>query len=1105
MMKKLLRLTIIISMVSTQIFAQIIKGKVTSSADGQPLPGVSVAVKGNNSGTTTNADGSYSVNSSGKAQLIFSYIGFKGQTVDVNSRSVIDISLEEDISVLNDVVVTALGVSKQQKALGYAMTTVSSKELVKVGNTNLATALYGKAPGVRIATAPGGSTSAVNITIRGVNSITGKNQPLIVLDGVPIRDGEVKNDNYWGDQRQRGNGLGEINPEDIESISILKGASAAALYGSEAVNGVVLITTKSGKGGKKGFNVDFNANYSTDKIAYLPRYQTVRGPGAPLTVNNGGQDAEGFIYYDTNGDGTKDTRGVLGYSINFGPKFDGKPTMAWDGQVRPYEYQKNNWANLFQDAHNSQVNVAVSQATENSNIRFSLTRQDNEGISMNSKNARNIANLNTSYKFSKKFRTDLMVNYINQNTLNRPYSIDRMMNNFTGMMGPFDNGDWYMNKYQTSQGYRFVTGASGQSLTPSENIIYNGFKGDIADYVWRVNKHKSVELSNRVIASITNYYQITPNLNLRARLSSDFTSLNTEDQQATEKPNAFGYSGYFGIQNNLYSIVYGDALLTYNKKLTQDLGLTLMAGYTANKERNSFTSRGTNAGLSTENLFDIAASVNTPNSGSYRSNRVIDAILGTANLDYKNVLFLEGTVRRDRTSTMNPNQNSFVYPSLNSSFIFSQMWDMPSFISYGKVRGSWGIVGNYPDIYSANIAYNQSTLGIQQTGGQSVLYTTIPTSFGNDGIRPEQKHEFEFGLETKLFKNRIGLDISYYNAQVRDQILPLTLPSTSGAVSVLTNIGTLRNKGIELGITTSVIKTQKVSLDLGVNYAWNRNIVEKLANNATELLHADYDGNAAQLRSVVGQPMGDFYAHGIEKNSQGQDLVQPDGLYKIDANNWKKVGNTQPKGVGGIFGSLSYKGFNLDAMTDFRIGGYVMPTGINWMTSRGITQESTKYMDAASGGLSYYVVNGKGIQTSAAKGPNGEEVLHDGMLLAGVTADGAKNDNVISQAYYYWNVYNWGGPQYSSSRYELYIQKASYLKMRELSLGYSVPTRIASKIGASKLQLSVYGRNLFFLYRNLKDLDPEVLTAGSRWFQTVNNSGTNPSTKSVGIMLRSSF
>jgi TonB-dependent SusC/RagA subfamily outer membrane receptor len=270
MFKKIPLLVIIFLMVSSQIFAQAVRGKVISSADGQPLPGVSVVVKGTNAGTATNADGTYTINVSPKSQLIFSYIGFTSLTVDVNSRSVVDVSMTEDMSSLGELVVTGFGISREQKALGYATSTIAAKDLTNVANTNVANALYGKAAGVRIAAAPGGSTSATNIVIRGVNSITGRSQPLIVMDGIPIRDGEVRNNDYWSDQRQRGNALNEINPEDIESISILKGASAAALYGSEAVNGVVMITTKKGAKGKKGFNVDFNANTSVDRVAYTP-------------------------------------------------------------------------------------------------------------------------------------------------------------------------------------------------------------------------------------------------------------------------------------------------------------------------------------------------------------------------------------------------------------------------------------------------------------------------------------------------------------------------------------------------------------------------------------------------------------------------------------------------------------------------------------------------------------------------------------------------------------------------------------------------------------------------------------------------------------------
>ncbi len=1108
MVKSLFRLLVLLLVASAPVFAQTITGKVTSASNGDALPGVSILVKGTTRGTSTDGGGNFSIPASSSSKLVFSYIGYKSLEVDVANRSTIDVAMEEDASQLNEVVITALGIPKEQRSLGYATATVNSEAIVKTATPNFATALYGKAPGVTISATPGGATSGVSISIRGFSSISGNTQPLIVLDGIPIRNGESRNTNYWGDQRIRGNGLLDLNPADIESISVLKGASAAALYGSEAVNGVLLVTTKSGKG-KKGIGVDFSASYNVDKIAYLPRYQNVRGPGYPLNYNNGGQDAAGFIYYDTNGDGTKETRGLLGTSVNFGPKFDGQPVMSWDGNIRPYVASNNSYADLFEDASSSNVNLSISKATDNSNLRFSFTRQDNGMISYGAKNSKNIANLNASFNLSSKLRTDLMVNYVNQYTHNRPFMVDRMINNFTGMMDRFESADWYNERYQTSQGYRFVNGANTQSLTPNENIRYNGFKGDIADYVWNVRKNTYNEYSDRVIASITQHWQITDELKLRGRIATDLTSERIEGENYSTVPLAFNYSGGFSMNNNLYNNVYGDVLLTYTKVLTPDITVSVLGGYNANRQLNTNLSRSTNGGLSTENFFDLAASVNVANGGQRRDRSLRDAYLGTVNFDYKNLFFVEGTIRRDRTSTLAKGNNAFVYPSVNASFIFSDAFSLPSFFSFGKLRGSWGIVGNYPPIYSANNAYNQGSLGIQQAGGQSVLYTNISSSYGNDKIRPEQKHELEFGLETKFYNNRIGLDISYYNAQIVDQILPLTIAATSGARSILANIGTLRNQGVEVAFNATPIKGTSLNdfnWDLILNVAKNTNKVEKLANNSTELLHADYDGNAAQLRSVVGRPMGDIYAHGVLTNAQGQKIVGPNGLYQLDAANWIKVGNAMPKVTGGLLNSVSYRGFTLDVVTDFRIGGHIMPTGINWMTSRGLTEESLTNMDAEHGGLSYYVTAaGKGIQTTAAAGPNGEPVYHDGMLMEGVTTTGEANTNVISQAVYYNSTYNWGGPQYSSSRYELYVKENTFIKLRELSLAYRLPSFIASKLGAQNISLSVFGRNLFFFYRTIKDLDAEQTSTSTRWFENVNNAGTNPSFRTVGGMIRASF
>ena len=1110
MRKNLLRLIVMIMIVSSPAFAQTITGKITSTSDGQLLPGVSVLVKGTTSGTTSDANGAYSITASASNTLVFSFIGYKTREVVVGNQSVIDINMEEDASQLNEVVVTALGIPKEQRALGYATATINNESLVKTASPNFATALYGKAPGVTINATPGGATSGVSVSIRGFSSISGNTQPLLVLDGVPIRNGEARNTDYWGDQRIRGNGLLDLNPADIESISVLKGASAAALYGSEAVNGVLLVTTKSGKG-KKGFGVDFSASYNVDKIAYLPRYQNVRGPGYPLNYNNGGQDAAGFIYYDTDGDGTKETRGLLDATVNFGPKFDGQPVMAFDGVVRPYSPSNNSYANLFQNASSSNVNLAVSKVTDNANIRFSFTRQDNGMISYDSKNSKNIANLNSSFNTGKKLKTDIMVNFVNQHTHNRPFKVERMINNFTGMMNRFESADWYFNKYQTSQGYKYVTASSGNpSSTPAENIKYNGFKSDIADYVWNTRKNTYDEYSNRIIASLTQHWDITPELKLRGRIATDFTSERIEDKQASEKPLAFGYTGSFNMSNNLYNNVYGEALLTYTKKLNEDMTVSVLAGYNANKQLTTMFGVGTDGGLSTENFYDLSASVNNikGNSSNIRSRYIRDAYLGTVNFDYKSIFFIEGTIRRDQTSTLAKGNNAFVYPSVNTSFVFTDAFNMPSFFSYGKLRGSFGIVGNYPQIYNANVAYQQGSLQAQQQGGQSVLYTYMNSSYGNDKIRPEQKREFEFGLETKFFNNRVGLDISYYNAQIVDQILPLSIAATTGAKSILANVGTLRNKGLEVGLNFSPIQGKGLNdfnWDLILNVAQNTNKVEKLANGSTELLHQDFDGNAAQLRSVVGRPMGDIFVHGILKNDKGEQVVGPNGLYQLDPN-YKLAGNAMPKVTGGFINNLSYKSFSLDIVTDFRAGGSIMPTGINWMTSRGLTEESLNAMDTEHGGLTYYVdANGNGVQTSEGGAPGGATIYHDGMLMQGVTTTGEANTNVVSQAVYYNGTYNWGGPQYGNARYELYVKKNNYIKMRELSLAYRLPTFIANKIGTQNVTVSVFGRNLFFIYRSIKDLDAEQTNSSTRWYENVNNAGNNPSFRTMGVMLRASF
>ncbi|NJI76124.1 SusC/RagA family TonB-linked outer membrane protein [Sphingobacterium kitahiroshimense] len=1092
---------------ASSLFAQqSITGRVTDAKG--PVAGVTVSVKGTARGTQTDANGSFTIQASQGETLRFSNIGYKSTEIVVGSTKTVNATLTEDASALDEVVVTAMGIKRAPKELGYAMSTVGAEELTKTGSPNFAGALYGKAPGVRITAAPGGATSGININIRGTNSITGNSQPLVIIDGVPMRQTAFNNSDYWGDQRARGNGLEDLNPEDIENITILKGASAAALYGSEAMNGVVLVTTKSGKGGK-GFSVDFNATYTHDKIAYLPRFQDVRGPGYTKAYQNDGQADDMFYYYGADRAINGVTRGLLPASVNFGPKFDGKDVISWDGVVRPYEAQ-NSYHKLFNNPNNTTFNLALGHATENSNTRFSITRQDNQMTALDSYNKKNIANLNTSFKLWDKLTTDIVVNYVNQHTHNRPFLTDRLINNFTGMMSTFDNPDWYLNKYKTSLGYKYVVeDPNVESLTPEENIRYNGAKTDILDFMWNSKARQYDEYSNRVLGSVTNTWQVTGDFSLRARFSADMTNMRTEDRQPNEKPLAFANTGYFGIGLQNANIYYGDFLATYNKQITTDVKVGAMVGYTATKTIDTYLQRETAGGLSVRDWFDINASTNTIGGSAtynYRRNQLRDALFGTVNFNLKDYWFVEGTLRREVISTMHPDDNVDYYPSVNSSLLLSEAFQLPEVFSYAKLRGSYGIVGNYAKIYQSPTSLSQSTLGIQMTGGSPVIYTTVPTSaFGNEQLKSERKKEYEFGLETRLLNNRLGFDITYYNGVIDNQILDYTLPISMGSTSIVANVGTLSNKGWEFGINGTPVQNENFKWSTVLNFSMNKNSVVELPGGVKELLHRDYDGSAAQLISKVGQPMGDIMVRPVATDGNGNKIVKSDGLYQLDGNTWIKAGNAMPKAVGGFTNTFTYKNFTLDALMDFRWGGHVMPTGINWMISRGLLEESLTAMDAEHGGLSYYKVGTQGIATNATQGPNGEIVYHDGMLMDGVKADGSKNDNIISQATYYNNTYNWGGPQYSNSRYELYVQKNNYIKMREISLAYRLPKAVAEKLRAKNVQISAFGRNLFFLYRSIKDLDPEQMTGGSNWINQVSNAGTSPATRTYGLMLRASF
>ncbi len=1077
----------------------VVNGIVTDELG--PVAGASVSIKGTTHGTITDLDGKFKLSVPDGATILISFIGYTPQTIEYKGEATINVKLVTDSKAIDEVVVTALGIKKDAKKLGYAVSTISADQLIKTGTPNFATSLYGKAAGVRIQAAPGGSTSAVSINIRGISSITGTNQPLLIIDGVPVRNGDANTSGYWDNQRVSSNGLVDVNPEDIENLSILKGASASALYGSEAANGVVLITTKSGKG-SKGLGVDFNATFSVDKVAYMPELQTTFGPGnAHEWVTGDWWDNGGFRKETYKG--TEYMRPQYEHTRQFGPRYDGRDVIYWDGSVRKYEANEGNqWNNLFRLGFNQNYNLSIVKGSENSNLRFSYTYTDELNVQRNSKNNKHNFSLSGSTTVSKNFKVDYTANYLRRNINNRPYRISRITNNFGGMFGSFDDTALMWDKTTTSLGYLNVVG-SAQTPTPDESILFNGvgsWSGLVGEYFWNIKGKEQIEDNNRFMASVTPTINIVDGLTLRGRLSTDLTVENIENMNKSEKPLAFGPTGGYSISNRRYEIYYGDVLLMYDKKLTDKIGLMANVGYQARNESVYQVSASTDGGLSVENWFHLNASTKTKNTSMYKSDYVKQALLGMMTLSYDDYLFLEGTIRQEKSSTMPTGNNSFVYPSANASFIYTQALRkyLPDWYNYGKVRASWGIVGNAAAIYQANFAYNQNSLS-------GFIYNEVPGNLGNEKIRPEEKHEIEFGIENKMFNNRLGFEVSYYTNTVKDQILKTTTPTSSGANSILQNVGELKNSGLEVSMFGTPIETKDWRLELRGNVSFNKNTVTKLMDGVDELEHRNIDG-AVTVVSRVGEPMGDIYSFVAKTDAAGNKIVDESGLYSVDYSKRVKVGNAMPKVVGGFGTSLSYKNLFFDATLDFRVGGAVLNTPYQYMMGRGNLIESLKYRGLENGGLAYYytgnVPTGDKMPVTGTSGPNGERVYEDGLILPGVKADGTKNDKMVSSEVYYTSTYNWGASgnvDYSNSIFE-----NTFVKVRELSLGYSFPKKIAKQLKCNNFTVSVFGRNLFYLYKNLPAFDAEA-TDGTNWISQTDIGGSTATTRSFGLSLRASF
>jgi iron complex outermembrane recepter protein len=1099
------------SLLTEKPLLRIVKGKV-STIDGEALPDVTVSVKGKGRGAATNSNGEFYIEGSKGEVLEFSSVGYTPREIIIDDDALAGNLNAQLLLVnrsMNEVVVTALGVKKNSRSLGYSISTISAEELTSSGNTNFASALYGKAPGVRITAAPGGATSAVQVQVRGLNSLNFNSQPLFVVDGVVIRNTNEKgvnginNQGYWDDQRIRGNGILDINPADIDNLSILKGASATALYGSEAASGVVVITTKKGLH-KQGLGVEVNYTGTIEQAAFMPRFQNIYGPGYDRVTNLAeGATEEGWMQVDTDGDGVYESiRPNFNAYAQFGPEMKGQQVMWWDGKVRPYVAQPGNYKDLYRTGFNSIINAAVSDRTEKAAYRFSVTRNDYNGIQQGGNLQRNTFNFNSTYKINSRLSTDVVSSYVNSKVHNRPMQLNRILASYSGFFSRAEDMGLMFGKYKTSQGYKWVPW-NQQQRNPDEALKY-AMKNETLDFLWMQLRNSEDEDQDRLLTSFTINYEISKNFKLRARIGNDFTSLKTESRRYNEYPVAFNGSnstGMYGISNGRYSILYGDGLLTYSKKLSKNFIFSVNGGYQARKEKYNDQHSATAGGLLKENWFSLENSFRPVNVTVNSSGMIKYAFLGFFNLAYKNYFFFEGTGRQEYSSTLPPGKNSYFYPSANAAFVFTEAFKLPSFLHYGKLRASYGLVGNAPPAYAAAVTYTQTTL---PTVNGPVASLSAQANAGNNQVRPENKYEAELGMEIMMFKNRMGFDITYYNSHIIDQIVQLSVPVSTGAVSKLVNAGTLQSNGWELSLNVTLFSARSFKWNTQLNFTTGTTKVKKLADGVKQIIYYEGEQNAIRIVAEEGETVGNVYVYPRLTDDNGNHIIGSNGLYVIDNSRYIKAGNVMPRISGGWGNDISYKNIKLDVMVDYRFGGKLVSPVLKYNIGAGMYESTLQYRDAEHGGLPYYI-DGNGVKVLLpdhnAAAPNGSKVYHDGIILKGVTFSKTANTTIVDAPYYYYNMFAWGPAALND---EGAVYNNSYIKMRELVLSYTFPVKLAQKMHFKNVKFSLVGRNLFYFYRTLKNLDPES-PVGSSWTRQSIDDGSMAATRSFGFSLNLGF
>ena len=1063
-------------------------GKVTGivADDLGPVAGASVAVKGTSKGTITDSDGKFVLNGVKKGEIIqISFLGYTTQEIAYKGQENLDIKLVEDSQAIDEVVVTALGMKRSHKSLGYALTTIKGDEFTLAGKAaNPLTSLYGKAAGVGIQSSAAGPTGGVNIKIRGAASLesSSKTRPLFVVDGVPIHDQESSMATRGYDPLNSfdyGAGINDINPEDIESMEILKGAKASVLYGSEGANGVVLITTKKGAN-TRGLGVTASFQYTVEQPVSYIDFQNEFGTGTS-------------VYDELTGklpDGTSMRR--LGTSrFNFGPAFDGKPIMDIDGNIINYEAQPDNFMDFFRKGYSDNVNVAIAGGNEMGNMRVSYTNYKYQGILDNFEQKKNILSFSGKMNASKFATFEINSNTYNIVTQNRYPNIGGLVSYGINRDQPFSTLE---RLYKDDSGYK----------RNKEDLTMSSYASNIMDLLWHQRENRNVDDKFHMITSLKGKFDFHKNVFLVLQGGIDYTDIeyNQKARVTQAEPNVVG--GKYSRKEERYVVQNYDAMLNFDKNFMKDR-LNVLAffggGYRSNEDKSI------NVSTYGDMLYPDWYSLNNEGSwpgagdkgkvrGMSRGSDFLYSLYGGVTLSLDERYYVEITGRNDWASTLPAGNNSYFYPGISFNWNFKDQIPIPQ-LQFGKIRMAWADAGRPASRYFAN---NVFSLG--QIAETEASIVTPPSALFSGLLKPERKREYEIGMDLRFFdQNRLEFDFSYYTNNVYDQIMSVPLSSTSGYSEIRINAGNVHNYGYEIFLKGTPLVGKDFRWDVSFTAANQYAKVKKLYPGITQKLIGG--GTGYKVVAEVGEPMGELLTYDYKKDEHGNRVVSSNGFYVLDYDaGFKKNSNINPSFIGGFNTSFYYKNFNINLGFDYKFGGALLSMSNYYLIGNGLSKESLPYRDEKHGGLAYYI-NEQNVKvpcehnTTAPAGAKDNRVYHDGLILNGVKEDGSKNDIILS-AYEYYSTFI---HDMSADLQPDNIYKNDYIKFREIGISYTIPKRIVEKAKLQKVTLTATARNLFYLYKAIPNIDAES-TLGTNSYEEYSFF---PSTRSFGIGVSVSF